>query len=353
MLGPHWLVEKEGALWSGWGARCKGLNPWAPSQPHLTSPVTQTGASLCSTWCPNPVIQPLRFCLSRRALKVGLSGQLSRQHGPGSWYVSWARAGSQPLGAARARWLGGPSPALDSGLGVFLVSPNQAEVRLLYWGSAQTLYKDRPGDPARRLPCSGVGSPGPTRLGEGHLSKIAEPGQRGPQDPRLQVQRSRALRPRALSSAFAKRPWNLCSGPGGREASPSPQGRRLAPRSLRPHLEHAQVASGCVGWGSAGGWGDGGETAGEELGEAGVPAAPPGWAAPACPPRGRSRCRPARRMKPPAPTPPGRFAPVLPGHGLPRSLPPEQLCLCPRTVWPLSAPALPQPALQLVPKSIA
>lgn len=147
-------------------------------------------------------------------------------------------------------------------------------------------------------------------MGEGHWSEIAEPGQWGPQDHLLQVQRSRAL-----SSAFAKRPWNFCSGPGGRETSPSPQGRCLAPRSLRPHLEHAQVASGCVGRGSAGGWGDSGETAGEELGGAGVPAAPPGWAAPACPPRGRSRCRPARRTKPPAPTPRGRFALVLPGHG--------------------------------------
>ena len=40
---------------------------------------------------------------------------------------------------------------------------------------------------------------------------------------------------------------------------------------------------------------------GEELGEAGVPAAPPGWAAPACPLRGRSRCRPACRTKPQPP----------------------------------------------------
>lgn len=123
--------------------------------------------------------------------------------------------GPSPSGQLGLAGLVGQVTALDSGLGVFLVSPNQGEVRLLYWGSAQTLYKDRPGHPAWRLPCSGVGSPGPTRLGEGHLSKIAEPGQRGPQDHRLQVQRSRALRPRALSSAFAKRPWNLCSGPGG------------------------------------------------------------------------------------------------------------------------------------------
>lgn len=57
MLGPCWVVEKEGALWSGRGARCKGLNLWARSQPHLSSPVTQRGASLCSTWCPKPVVQ--------------------------------------------------------------------------------------------------------------------------------------------------------------------------------------------------------------------------------------------------------------------------------------------------------
>lgn len=49
----------------------------------------------------------------------------------------------------------------------------------------------------------------------------------------------------------------------------SPQGRRLARCSLRPHLGHAQVASGCVGWGSAGGWGDNGETAKEEPGRLG------------------------------------------------------------------------------------
>ena len=303
--------------------------PWAPSPPHLTGPVTQTGASLLHL-----VSKPSN---STAAI---LPGSQSPESGTEQAAQAWLSvcvlgdAGSQPLGTARGRWLGGPSSlkALDSGLGVFLVSPDQAEVRLLWLGKCPDPLQDRPGDPAQRLSCSGVGSPGSTILGEGHWSEIAEPGQWGPQDHLLQVQRGRAL-----SSAFTKRPWNFCSGPGGREASPSPQGRRLAPRSLRPHLEHAQVASGCVGRGSAGNGG----TAERQWGGAGG-----GWGSGRTPRLGRTCLSSAGEEQvpasvsheAPAPTPRGLFALALPGHGFC-----DHCCqsgsapVRPGTVWPPSA----------------
>lgn len=193
-----------------------------------------------------------------------------------------------------------------------------------------------------------VGEPSAHQAGGGARAKLLS---RASGDPRTTCSRCReaelseaqgsliSLCRKALEPLF----WTWGPLPGGREARPSPQGRRLAPRSLRPHLEHAQVASGCVGRGSAGGW-DGGETAAEELGRLGFRLHPPGGAAPACPPRGRSRCRPAHRTKPPAPTPPGPSAPVLPGHGRPQSLPPDGSASVPAP----SGLSLPRPCLSLL-----
>lgn len=190
------------------------------------------------------------------------------------------------------------------------------------------------------------------------MSKTAEPGQQGPQDHLFQVQRSRALRGPGLShQPLQKGPGTFVLdlgasswGPGGTSLP-----TREAPGSTLPEATFRTCPGGqwVCGPGECRRMGGRRRDSCGGAGEMGFRPHPPGGAAPACPPRERSRCRPAHRTKPPAPTPPGRFAPVLPGHGHPQSLPPDSSASVPAP----SGLSLPRPCLslllQLVPKSIA
>ena len=168
MLGPRWVVEREDALWSGSGAGCKGLNPWAPSPPHLTGPVTQTRASLLHL-----VSKP------SNSTAVILPGSQSPESGTEQAAQAWLSvcvlgdAGPQPLGTARGHWLGGPSSlkALDSGLGVFLVSPDQAEVRLLWLGKCPDPPRGQAWGPSSETVLQRGGEPWAHQLGGGALGR--------------------------------------------------------------------------------------------------------------------------------------------------------------------------------------
>lgn len=246
--------------------------------------------------------------------------------------------------------------ALDSGLGVFLVSPNQAEVRVaLAGGNAQTLYKDRPGDPARE-PAVGW-EPSAHQAGGGHLSKTAEPGQRGPQDHLLQVQRSRALRGPGLShQPLQKGPGTFVldlgpssRGPGG---TSSHKGGAWLPRSLGATFRTCPGGQWVCGPGECRRMG--GRWRRQLRRSWGGCFRPHPQAGPHLPVLHRRGAVPASASHE-APSP-HTARPVRTGPPWSRAsavTAARRLCLCPLTVWPLPAPALPQPALQLVPKSIA
>lgn len=203
--------------------------------------------------------------------------------------------------------------------------------------------------------CSGVGALS-HQAGGGHLSKTAEPGQRGPQGHLFQVQRSRALRGPGLShQPLQKGPGTFVLdlgasswGPGG--TSLPPQGERLC--SLRGHIRTCPggqwvCGPGGVqsGWGTAerqlrrswGGWGSephpqAGPHHLSSTGEEQVPASAP--------------------AQPPAPTPPGRFARSSWSRASAVTAQPAAPASVPhRLASP--APALPQPACSLCQSPLA
>lgn len=190
------------------------------------------------------------------------------------------------------------------------------------------------------------------------MSKTAEPGQRGPQDHLLQVQRSRALRGPGLShQPLQKGPGTFVldlgassRGPGGTSLP-----TREAPGSTLPEATFRTCPGGqwVCGPGECrrmgGRWRDSCGGAGED----GVPAAPPRRGRTCLSSTGEEQVPASASHEAPSPH---TARPVRTGPPWSRAsavTAARRLCLCPLTVWPLPAPALPQPALQLVPKSIA
>lgn len=146
------------------------------------------------------------------------SAGLSDPTASGLWPRHSQRPQQHPHTVRAGLWGLDPPESPDQGMGGACSDPLER----------QESPPDRPGDPAQKLLCLGVGSPWPSGLGQGLFTGAGEHG------PPVEAPQDHRLRPGTLALVSAcsvgpgRRPWHLLSRRralcGGGEPSPSAQG---------------------------------------------------------------------------------------------------------------------------------